>query len=426
MTNSFVKIYAFISLSIATLFLLAGCKNSDAELTTGRSVVKKVIVVGAGPAGLAAGYELQQRGIDFEILEATADFGGRIKKNTTFTKFPIDLGAEWIHSDQPKELLASLMSDKGPEDITVELIPYNITKIAEWNGVTLTHSSQDDIEAELEYKFKNTTWYDFFADNLVPSIENNIVYNSPVTKINYSSDRVVVETADKNYVADKVLVTVSLGVLKAGIIEFKPKLPQYKADAIAKVSYPAGLKVFLKFSSKFYPDLLELEAGMIKDGTLLAGVEKSYFDAAFNKNSDQNIMGLLIVGDEATKLTELGSDRAIYMKLLEELDIIFENKASRFFEGAIVQNWTKSPYVRGAYSAVSVDISELSEELSEEELYEEITSIAVSENKPLREKLAATIDNKVYFAGEAASTDFGSTVNEAALTAIAAVKAMDL
>lgn len=40
---------------------------------------KKVIIVGAGCAGLSAGYELHKRGIDFEIYEASGDFGGRCR-----------------------------------------------------------------------------------------------------------------------------------------------------------------------------------------------------------------------------------------------------------------------------------------------------------------------------------------------------------
>ena len=40
---------------------------------------KKVIIVGAGMAGLSAGYELSKVGHDVEILETQNRFGGRVK-----------------------------------------------------------------------------------------------------------------------------------------------------------------------------------------------------------------------------------------------------------------------------------------------------------------------------------------------------------
>jgi len=57
-----------------------------------------VAIVGAGAAGLAAGYLLQRYRVDFEIIEAAPVYGGRLKRAEGFADFPIDLGAEWIHT----------------------------------------------------------------------------------------------------------------------------------------------------------------------------------------------------------------------------------------------------------------------------------------------------------------------------------------
>ena len=57
----------------------------------------KVIIIGAGAAGLAAAKILQRNNIDYLILEASNRYGGRLKENKTLADFPIDLGAEWIH-----------------------------------------------------------------------------------------------------------------------------------------------------------------------------------------------------------------------------------------------------------------------------------------------------------------------------------------
>ena len=57
----------------------------------------KVIIVGAGAAGLYAAYILKSKGINFQILEASPNYGGRLGKLTGFANFPIDTGAQWLH-----------------------------------------------------------------------------------------------------------------------------------------------------------------------------------------------------------------------------------------------------------------------------------------------------------------------------------------
>ena len=59
---------------------------------------RKVIIVGAGIGGLAAGYWLRQRGYEVEILEASDRPGGRMA--TLERKGDkVDVGAQFYHSD---------------------------------------------------------------------------------------------------------------------------------------------------------------------------------------------------------------------------------------------------------------------------------------------------------------------------------------
>ena len=75
------------------------------------AVPSSVLIIGAGVAGLTAGHILEQHGISLEILEASETFGGRLKKTDDFADFPIDLGAEWIHTwiGAPPPLLQAVM-----------------------------------------------------------------------------------------------------------------------------------------------------------------------------------------------------------------------------------------------------------------------------------------------------------------------------
>ena len=112
--------------------LFTSCKKQD-----GLSVdfEGKVLIVGAGAAGMMAAYTLYQYGIDFEIIEAMDRFGGRVKQTTSLADFPIDIGAEWIHH-QPS-IFKTLIND--PSVIgSVEMIPYQLEEFYVYKNGKLT------------------------------------------------------------------------------------------------------------------------------------------------------------------------------------------------------------------------------------------------------------------------------------------------
>ncbi|XP_017785342.1 PREDICTED: spermine oxidase-like [Nicrophorus vespilloides] len=59
----------------------------------------KVIVVGAGPAGIAAATTLLSQGIDVTVLEAEDRIGGRVH-SVPFGDAVVDMGAEWCHGQK--------------------------------------------------------------------------------------------------------------------------------------------------------------------------------------------------------------------------------------------------------------------------------------------------------------------------------------
>ncbi|MEM7119238.1 MAG: NAD(P)/FAD-dependent oxidoreductase [Chloroflexota bacterium] len=58
--------------------------------------IKKVIVVGAGFAGLTAAFELQERGFDVNVLEARNRVGGRVWSRKLPNGTVVEMGGEWI------------------------------------------------------------------------------------------------------------------------------------------------------------------------------------------------------------------------------------------------------------------------------------------------------------------------------------------
>ena len=78
--------------------LLLSCSNTQYyNYDLPSSFDGKILVIGAGVTGITAGHILHQKNIEFEILEASAIHGGRVKKVADFADFPIDIGGEWIH-----------------------------------------------------------------------------------------------------------------------------------------------------------------------------------------------------------------------------------------------------------------------------------------------------------------------------------------
>lgn len=61
---------------------------------------KRVIVIGAGAAGIAAARRLKRDGHTVAVLEARDRIGGRINSDHTLSPYPVELGAEFLHGSR--------------------------------------------------------------------------------------------------------------------------------------------------------------------------------------------------------------------------------------------------------------------------------------------------------------------------------------
>ena len=330
----------------------------------------KVIIVGAGASGLAAAKVLEQNNIDYQILEATDRYGGRLKKDTSLADFPIDIGAEWIHS---APIVLNKLKGKEGEQIEEELIPYHLEDTYTWDGKEYKEVSQSQNNFMYNFmpesKFKNSTWYDFVNENIAASVKHKIQFNSPVKEINYADEKVFVKTKNGEvHIADKVLVTVSIGVLKSNYITFTPDLSDERKEAINAIEFLPGFKLIMKFTDKFYPDVINCE---IKSG------EKVYYDIAFKKEAQTNILGLLAVGSIAEEYYKFESEEEIVNSAIAELDGIFNGKASETYTGEyVLENWGQHKFTIGTWTQ------------------------AIKQKKSDLEILNKSLDRKIYFAGE--------------------------
>lgn len=348
-----------------------------------------VIIIGAGAAGLAAGYLLQQQGIDFQILEASSRYGGRMKRTTEFVDFPVPLGAEWIHV--APTILKEIVNDDSVE-VAIETTKYDPD--LDYGLYEGEQISLEEVEMEKESKFIGSTWFDFFDDYVVPSIKTRITYDAVVESIDYSSGQVQVATKDKRYAADRVIVTVPVKVLQRDDVSFSPPLPKRKQRAIDKVRVWSGCKVFIEFSESFYPCFVAYDFEPSTAG------EKLFYDAAYGQDTNQHVLGLFAVGTAAERYIELGSDDEVIATILGELDELFDGRASASYLKHVFQNWNDESYAHGAY-------------------------VINDESWRVVQRLGQSVDERLFFAGDAYTDgEDWSSVHAAVRSARRAVEEM--
>jgi len=254
----------------------------------------------------------------------------------------------------------------------------------------------------------------------------NIKTNWVVKSVHYGDKNNVeiTSTTGEKIQCNKVVVSVSLGVLKSGAIEFVPPLPQNKLDAIKKIEFENAMKVAMKFSKRFWPQELH---GIICSDTVIPefwfdGPERVGALAEFSsphliKKVDDKDSSYLCSGfacsNFANYLGSLTKEEAI-SKVLAQLDEMFGSKdpsellkdlrledhphvptpnsktpATDAFVDCVIQNWGKQPYVLGGYS-----------------------SPTIGETAETRDTLASTVNGNLFFCGEHTNRSY-MTLNSA-------------
>lgn len=387
-----------------------------------------IIVIGAGIAGLYSAYLLKAQGFSVKILEASSQYGGRIRSINQWADFPLELGAAFIHGD--KQLFYELAQFKKVTLGKVTSKPYYIYKgqlldssqaaekkklkkaIRFFDRVYQYRGPDIPIDQHLAEKsyFKKTksiltgfayeygtdpenlgirslavdeyNWHsgnDDFVSSLsftelihefYEPLQEDIQLNTIVKEIDYSNSEIkVVDEAGQCYIGSAAIVTVPLSVLKSRMIDFTPPLPAMKSEAIQRIGFDVGLKVFLKFKTTFWP----------QDMTELYGADHChrYEDATMGHQSKESILCAYVMGKQALAFGKL-TDSELIKLLINELNDIFGSQlaSDNFIEG-LVHDWGKTPFIWGAYSFAS----------------------PFSEG--MREELAKPLHNRLFFAGEA-------------------------
>lgn len=213
-------------------------------------------------------------------------------------------------------------------------------------------------------------------------------------RIAYGDDGVTVSTDQGEFRAERVIVTVPLGVLKAGVIDFSPGLPSEKQAAIRRIGFGHYEKLALRFPQIFWP------TGPHRFN-YLSDAEPPLFMAWLN-NAHYTGEPVLVAYHAAglARHTNRWSDEQLIAGALETLRRMFGPEVPEPVSYAR-SAWEADPFSRGSYS---------------------FSQLGMTPDD--RAALAAPVGDRLFFAGEATHPHYWATVHGAYETGVAAARAV--
>ena len=351
----------------------------------------RVVVVGAGFAGLAAAEALATAGADVVVLEARDRVGGRVWSRELPTGGVVEMGAEFILPDNSviRETAARLglrLFDKGTTygdreprgglPVTREELveAYGAVREAAAHGrlghgtvvdalasIPMAEGARDAIRARIEVStaypaddqdadvlHESGTSVGGFATHsvaggnqrialeLAARLGERVHLGRPVERIARSDDAVRVTAAGAEVEADEAVVAVPASVI--GRIVFDPPLPERTARAFAGVRYGEAAKLFLPLERPAPPSATLCVRDRFWTFTQHAPGGGPLPVAASFAGSPLAIERLAVT--EGTR------------RWIEAVVEIRPDLAIRPAD-AVLSTWSDDPWVRGAYSARS-------------------------------------------------------------------------
>lgn len=355
-----------------------------------------VVIVGAGSAGIAAARVLSEKGINFVILEAKNQIGGRAFTDTKSFGKPFDLGCTFQHQSEKNPYVSYARSNNFP----IGPLPADENTQVWISGSELTGDQYEDIERRYqEYKAATEkagragrdisvaqavsslpkTKYDKMVGQwLVPGSEPakisvldwwngvagtdqfspagygtivrhfgrnlKVSLNTEVKQIDWSGSGVKVTTNKGTIDAKQCIVTVSNGVLASGAIKISPGLTR-RDEAVRGIPMAHYTTVGLKFAKR----------------KVLPAISNSWLHSMNDQNTCLSWMGdiggsgvlrMNILGDQAAQI-EGGGEKATTAFAVAELKKVLGSASVPRLQRAVASSWSRDPHVLGAWSAAS-------------------------------------------------------------------------
>jgi len=265
------------------------------------------------------------------------------------------------NSDEPQSVFSAAEKFKGQLTSNKDLQYFNLIL----NAGEIDYTA-DTSELNLDdYKWHNASPCDMTymsqvgvgfgniaADILTPYM-SNIKINSKVTEINYEDPDLAIILYTENGVptqisARTVLVTASLGVLKAGTINFVPSLPDWKQEVIDNMGFGVMNKWIGMWSDEnamIWP-ADETWFELITPDDESTGKWTTFFNPTQFKGCAPTLIGW-IGGDEARAI-EMQTDEEITDDVMKNLQALFPGISRP--DRVLVSRWGQEPNVLGTYT----------------------------------------------------------------------------
>jgi monoamine oxidase len=374
------------------------------------------VVIGAGASGLAAACTLNDAGKDFVVLEARDEIGGRARTTRTADGTPYERGALVLHGavvatwdhvirhgltthgttfrdwhDAVIRVDGAWQRD-DPEAFEQQLLQLGeILRAQRGTGASVLEAlEQSDVGADVKHAltrmavaatpdpaaldaaatgehfrgeapdtplFVLPEGYSELWRRLSEPFASRIQRQEPVLRVEWRDGGAVVHTGVRAYATRTVILTLPLGVLKAGVVDFDPPLPDAKSEAIDGLVMAQMVKVGLVFRRPFWRD-------DVGSATAFSWETESGFDHCYELYATWPGPPTLVA---TTALTGglSGDATALGEAFLDELTKIFPaiDVRAEVVE-TLIDDWPADPWSRGSFFLTPVNAHKLPEQLA--------------------------------------------------------------
>lgn len=411
----------------------------------------RVVVIGAGVSGLGAARELHRQGFTVTVLEARSRVGGRIWTDRSLgspvdmgaawiegidgnpvTALADEFGVAHSLSDDDKVVAYDVNGEAIDEDDLEEIGEEGeaLFEAIEELGETLSEDISMEQAMRRIMDGEDLSAFDQRALDWIMSVviegdaaapasrisllggedggfggEDHLAYGGyegvPLglareldVRLDHQARRVVhdnngvrVETDRGSFGADYAVITLPLGVLQSGAVEFSPALPESKRQALQSLAMGTANKVVLSFPRTFWPE----------DPHFLGYLSntRGEFSSFVNVQAflDEPILASYLSGEYALATEQL-SDEETVGRAMRVLRIMFGQGIPEP-DGFRISRWRADPFSRGAYSYIVVG--------GEGRAYD---------------VLSQPVNNRLFFAGEHTNGRYAATVHGAFLSGL--------